>query len=66
LKPKQIDLVVKAGYDHRQALTLFEHLRREIEIEGIKEPFFFGTHPNTPDRTYIEGYLRQCAVNQKG
>ena len=45
-----LDLVVKAGYDPRQALTLFEHLSREIEIEGIKEPFFFGTHPNVQQR----------------
>ena len=58
LKPKQIDLVVKAGYDHRQALTLFEHLRREIEIEGIKEPFFFGTHPNVQQRIEnVSGWL---------
>ena len=45
-----LDLVVKAGYDPRQALALFKHLSREIEREGIKEPFFFGTHPNVQQR----------------
>jgi predicted Zn-dependent protease len=45
-----LDLVVKAGYDPRQALALFKHLSREIELEGIKEPFFFGTHPNVQQR----------------
>ena len=45
-----LDLMTKAGYDPRQALNLFEHLREEIESEGIKEPFFFGTHPNVQQR----------------
>ena len=45
-----LDLMAKAGYDPRQALNLFEHLRQEIEIEGIKEPFFFGTHPSVQQR----------------
>jgi beta-barrel assembly-enhancing protease len=45
-----LDLMTKAGYDPRQALNLFEHLRKEIESEGIKEPFFFGTHPNVQQR----------------
>jgi len=45
-----LDLMAQAGYDPRQALNLFEHLRQEIEIEGIKEPFFFGTHPSVQQR----------------
>ncbi len=45
-----LDLMAKAGYDPRQALNLFEHLRQEIQIEGIKEPFFFGTHPSVQQR----------------
>lgn len=45
-----LDLTAKAGYDSKQALDLFEHLRQEIEIEGIKEPFFFGTHPSVEQR----------------
>jgi tetratricopeptide (TPR) repeat protein len=42
--------MVKAGYDPRQALDLFEHLQQEIESEDIKEPFFFGTHPSIQQR----------------
>jgi len=45
-----LDLMAKAGYDPNQALNLFEHLRQEIESEGIKEPFFFGTHPSVQQR----------------
>ena len=45
-----LDLMAQAGYDPTQALNLFEHLRQEIEIEGIKEPFFFGTHPSVQQR----------------
>ncbi len=53
-----LDLVAKAGYDTRQALALFRHLSREIESEGIKEPFFFGTHPNVQQRIdNIGGWL---------
>ena len=45
-----LDLAVKANYDPREVLKLFEHMKREIEIEGIEEPFFFGTHPNVQQR----------------
>ena len=45
-----LDLAVKANYDPREALKLFEHLRQEIEIEGFEEPYFFGSHPNVHQR----------------
>jgi beta-barrel assembly-enhancing protease len=45
-----LDLMAKANYDSSQALRLFEHLKQEIEVEGIEEPFFFGTHPNVQQR----------------
>ncbi|MBT8364861.1 MAG: M48 family metalloprotease [Deltaproteobacteria bacterium] len=45
-----LDLMVKANYDARQALKLFEHLKQEIEAEGIEEPYFFGTHPHVQQR----------------
>jgi len=45
-----LDLMVKANYDAREALKLFDHLKQEIEAEGDKEPFFFGTHPNVEQR----------------
>jgi len=45
-----LDLVVKANYDPKETLKLFEHLKQEIEREGIEEPYFFGTHPNVQNR----------------
>jgi len=45
-----LDLMAKANYDATEALRLFEHLKQEIESEGIEEPFFFGTHPNVQQR----------------
>jgi predicted Zn-dependent protease len=45
-----LDLLAKANYDATEALRLFEHLKQEIEAEGIEEPFFFGTHPNVQQR----------------
>jgi predicted Zn-dependent protease len=49
-----IKLVVKAGYDPREAPKLFQHLKAEMEEENQKEPFFFGTHPRLKER--IENY----------
>ena len=45
-----LDLVVKANYDPWETLKLFEHLKQEIEREGIEEPYFFGTHPKVQQR----------------
>lgn len=42
--------VVQAGYDPRETPKLFGHLKKEIEEEGGKEPFFFGTHPRLKER----------------
>lgn len=50
------DAMVKAGYDPREAPKVFEHLKREVEEEDIKEPFFFGTHPRLKER--VENYER--------
>jgi predicted Zn-dependent protease len=45
-----IDLMIKAGYDPKEALFLFNYLLTEIEQEGLEEPFFFGSHPNVRER----------------
>ncbi len=45
-----IRLVVKAGYDPREAPKLFQHIKDELKEEEIKEPFFFGSHPKLQDR----------------
>jgi predicted Zn-dependent protease len=49
-----IKLVVKAGYDPREAPKLFGHLKAELKEEGLTEPFFFSTHPRLNER--IENY----------
>lgn len=49
-----LKLVVAAGYDPREAPKLFDHMKKEVEDEKIKEPFFFGTHPRLKER--IENY----------
>jgi predicted Zn-dependent protease len=43
-------LMVNAGYDPREALKLFDHLKRELEEENLSEPFFFGSHPRLRKR----------------
>jgi predicted Zn-dependent protease len=45
-----LQLMVEAGYDPRETLRLFEHLKQELETENLKEPFFFATHPQLQKR----------------
>ena len=45
-----LDLMAKANYDCTEALKLLEHLKQEIEVEEVDEPFFFGTHLNVQQR----------------
>jgi predicted Zn-dependent protease len=59
-----LDLIDKANYDYREALTLFEHLKQEIKNEGIEEPFFFGTHPNVQQR--IDNLTNWLAQKPRG
>ncbi len=55
-----LDLAVKANYDPREALKLFELLKQEIDLEGIEEPYFFGTHPNVQQRIEnVNGWLAE-------
>lgn len=56
-------LIVRAGYDPAEAVTVFEHIKREIEQEKTKEPFFFGTHPRIVER--IENF-RELIKGQAG
>jgi tetratricopeptide (TPR) repeat protein len=48
------NLMIKAGYDPEEAPKLFVHLKKELEEEKRKEPFFFGSHPRVQER--IENY----------
>jgi predicted Zn-dependent protease len=59
-----LDLAVKANYDPREVLKLFELLKQEIEIEGIEEPYFFSTHPNVRQR--IENVNNWLAEKYRG
>jgi tetratricopeptide (TPR) repeat protein len=43
-------LVTAAGYDPREAIKLFGHLKREVKTENLKEPLFFGFHPRIEKR----------------
>ena len=59
-----LDLAVKANYDPREILNLFELLKQEIELEGVKEPYFFGTHPKVGQR--IENVNNWLAEKYRG
>jgi predicted Zn-dependent protease len=55
-----IKLLVKAGYDPREAPKLFRHLKDELDEEEEKEPFFFGSHPRLADRIdYYDKFLKE-------
>jgi predicted Zn-dependent protease len=60
------NLMTKAGYDPEEAPKLFVHLKKELEEEKRKEPFFFGTHPRVQER--IENYqvLLEKRLKTKG
>ncbi|KPJ76566.1 MAG: hypothetical protein AMJ54_11160 [Deltaproteobacteria bacterium SG8_13] len=45
-----LELMMAAGYDPREALRLFQHLKTELEEQNVEEPFFFGTHPRLQER----------------
>ncbi|MFN3715623.1 MAG: M48 family metalloprotease [Thiobacillus sp.] len=42
--------LVAAGYAPRESVKTFEHLQAEIRAAGIKEPFFFSSHPKLQER----------------
>lgn len=45
-----LERMIVAGYDPREAPKLFDHLIAEMDEEGAREPFFFGSHPKLKDR----------------
>jgi predicted Zn-dependent protease len=51
-------LVAAAGYEPREAIRFFEHLKQELKTENFKEPLFFGIHPRIDKRIEnCEGFL---------
>jgi beta-barrel assembly-enhancing protease len=45
-----LEYMVKAGYEPHEAPRLFELLKKEVEEQKMKEPFFFGNHPRLQER----------------
>jgi predicted Zn-dependent protease len=59
-------LVTSAGYDPREAIKLFGHLKREVKTENLKEPLFFGFHPRIEKRIdNIENFLLSHPITAK-
>ena len=62
-----IRLVMKAGYEPREAPKLFQHIQQELEEEKIEEPFFFGSHPRLQERIQnYEDFLKNNKRDRKG
>ncbi len=62
-----LQLMVAAGYDPHESPKLFTHLKKDIDEQEIKEPFFFGSHPRLKER--IKNYtvfIRENYPNSKG
>jgi predicted Zn-dependent protease len=57
-------LMVNAGYDPGEALKVIENVKRYVEQEEIKEPFFFSTHPRLEERK--ASYQRLLNTEYKG
>ena len=58
-------LVVRAGYDLEEGAKLFVHLKEEIELYQIKEPFVFGTHPKVQERVEnCKRFMELCHVKR--
>jgi len=60
-----LDSMIMADYDPYEALRLFEHLKAEIEYEQIKEPYFFGTHPNVQTRIDTIRHVLETSYKDK-
>jgi predicted Zn-dependent protease len=56
--------LVAAGYAGRESIRTFEHLQSEIKAAGIKEPFFYASHPKLQDR--IEHFTELVKNGQAG
>ena len=58
-----MELMTAAGYNPKEALFLFDQMTADMELEGLEEPFIFGSHPevrqridnlqNLPDAVYL-------------
>lgn len=53
-------LTEAAGYDLNESTALFGQMKRELEDEKVKEPYFFGSHPRLVER--IASYEQLLAL----
>ncbi|MGW8248671.1 MAG: M48 family metalloprotease [Acidiferrobacterales bacterium] len=56
--------MVKAGYDPRESYKVFEYLAKEVKALGMKEPYFFSTHPRLVER--IENFKELSKNSRHG
>lgn len=42
--------VLRAGYNPKEALLLFDRMLSDLAKDGLEEPFFFGSHPKIRQR----------------
>ncbi len=42
--------VLRAGYNPKAALSLFDQMLSDLAADGLEEPFFFGSHPRIRQR----------------
>lgn len=62
-----LERMAAAGYDPREALKLFSHLKSDVDEQKVPEPFFFGSHPRLQER--IDNYstlLKTKYANRTG
>lgn len=62
-----LSLVVGAGYEPREALKLFQTLKRDAEQEKVEVPFFYASHPRLEERLEtVDALLRTAYGDRRG
>jgi len=62
-----LDLMVRAGYDPAETLKAFEEMKKELDEQKIKEPFFYSSHPRLQERIEsFESSMRTTYRDRQG
>jgi predicted Zn-dependent protease len=56
-----IRMMVRSGYDPREAPRVFQHLQEDRDKNSVREPFALGTHPLLQER--IDNYRRLISTD---